>query len=63
MKHMLFSIKMDENASFQEHLLKIEDWEIEEEDMVVIALKSFLCAYEHFIMTLKITATNAYIKI
>ena len=57
--------------SLQEHLLKIKDIKdhleaighaIEEEDMVVITLKSLPSSYEHFIETLNITATNVDIK-
>ena len=67
MKNMLFSIMMSEGASLLEHLLKIKDIQeqleaigrkMEEEDMVVIMLKSLPQAYEHFIETLNITATN-----
>jgi hypothetical protein len=51
---MLFLIMMDEHASLQEHLLKIKDipeqlmdigQKMEEENMVVITLKSLPCAY------------------
>jgi hypothetical protein len=51
-KNMLFSIAMDENASLQEHLLKIKDIreqlstigrKMEEEDMVVINEKLTTC--------------------
>ena len=68
---MLFSIMMSEGASLQESLLKIKDireqleaigWKMEEEDMVVITLKSLPRAYEHFIETLNITATNIDLK-
>ena len=61
---------MSEDASLQEHLLKIKDIreqleaigrKMEEEDMVVIMLKS-LPAYEHFIETLNIIATNVDLK-
>ena len=62
---------MSEGASLQEHLLKIKDireqleaigWKMEEEDMVVITLKSLPQAYEHFIETPNITATNVDLK-
>ena len=67
LKNQLFSIIMDEHMSLQEHLLKIKDIKdhleaighaIEEEDMVVITLKSLPSSYEHFIETLNIIATN-----
>jgi len=35
---------------------------VEEEDMVVITLKSLPRAYEHFIETLNITSTNVDLK-
>jgi hypothetical protein len=71
LKNMLFSMMMDEHASLQEHLLKIKDIreqlmaigrKMEEEDMVVITLKSLPRAYEHFIETLNITSTNVDLK-
>jgi hypothetical protein len=64
---MLFSITVDENASLQDHLFKIKDikaqlsttgWKMEEEDMVVIKLKSLPCVYKHFIETLNMTTMN-----
>jgi hypothetical protein len=64
---MLFSIKMSEVASLQEHLLKIKDiWEnleaigrkMAEEDMVVITLNILPGSYKHFIETLNITAID-----
>ena len=57
--------------SLQEHLLKIKDIKdqleangrtMEEEDMVVITLKSLPPSYEHFIETINITATNVDLK-
>lgn len=63
----MFSIMMDDSASLQEHLLKIEDIKerlepigrtMEEEDMVVITLKILPHAYDHFIEALNITSTN-----
>ena len=57
--------------SLQEHLNRIKDirdqleaigWTMEEEDMVVITLKSLLKSYEHFIETLNITITNVDLK-
>eukprot|EP00253_Pinus_taeda_P022033 PITA_22033 len=62
---------MDEHMSLQEHLNKIKDIQdqleaigrtMEEEDMVVITLKSLPKSYEHFIETLKITSTNVDLK-
>ena len=62
---------MDEHVSLQEHLNKIKDIRdqleaigrtMEEEDLVVITLKSLPPSYEHFIETLNITATNVDIK-
>ena len=64
LKNQLFSIMMDEHMSLQEHLNKIKDIRdqleaigrtMEEEDMVVITLKSLPKSYEHFIETLNIT--------
>jgi hypothetical protein len=58
LNNMLFSIKMSEGASLQEHLPKIKDIreqleaigrKMEEEDMVVITLNSLSRSYEHFI--------------
>ena len=57
--------------SLQEHLTKIKDIrdqleaigrKMEEEDMVVITLKSLPSSYEHFIETLNITSTNVDLK-
>jgi len=71
LKNMLFSIKMSEGASLQEHLLKIKDIreqleaigrKMAEEDMVVITLNSLPGSYEHFIETLNITATDVDLK-
>jgi hypothetical protein len=71
LKNMLFSIKMSEGASLQEHLLKIKDiWEqleaigrkMAEEDMVVITLNNLPGSYEHFIETLNITDTDVDLK-
>jgi len=71
LKNQLFSIMMDEHTSLQEHLNKIKDIRdqreaigqtMEEEDMVVITLKSLPKSYEHFIETLNITSTNVDLK-
>jgi len=71
LKNQLFSIMMDEHVSLQEHLNKIKDIRdqleaigrtMEEEDLVVITLKSLPQSYEHFIETLNITATNVDLK-
>ena len=71
LKNMLFSIMMDDQVSLQEHLMKIKNirdqleaigCKIEEEDMVVITLKSLPRSYEHFIETLNITSTNVDLK-
>ena len=71
LKNQLFSIMMDERMSLQEHLTKIKDIrdqleaigrKMEEEDMVVITLKSLPSSYEHFIETLNITSTNVDLK-
>eukprot|EP00253_Pinus_taeda_P032099 PITA_32099 len=71
LKNQLFSIMMDEHVSLQEHLNKIKDIRdqleaigrtMEEEDLVVITLKSLPPSYEHFIETLNITATNIDLK-
>eukprot|EP00253_Pinus_taeda_P006482 PITA_06482 len=71
LKNQLFSIMMDEHMSLQEHPNKIKDIRdqlevigrtMEEEDMVVITLKSLPKSYEHFIETLNITATNVDLK-
>eukprot|EP00253_Pinus_taeda_P004299 PITA_04299 len=71
LKNQLFSIMMDEHISLQEHLNKIKDIRdqleaigrtMEEEDLVVITLKSLPPSYEHFIETLNITATNVDLK-
>jgi len=71
LKNQLFSIMMDEHISLQEHLNKIKAiWDqleaigrtMEEEDMVVITLKSLPKSYEHFIETLNITSTNVDLK-
>ena len=68
---MLFSIKMSEGASLQEHLLKIKDIreqleaigrKMAEEDMVVITLNSLPRSYKHFIETPNITATDIDLK-
>ena len=57
--------------SLQEYLNKIKDIRdqleaigrtMEEEDMVVITLKSLPKPYEHFIETLNITSTNVDLK-
>lgn len=70
-KNMLFLIMMDVKMSLQNHLMKIKDihnqlkaigCKIEEEDMVVITLKSLPRFYEHFIETLNISSTNHDIK-
>ena len=62
---------MDEYMCLQEHLLKIKDIRdqletigrtMEEEDMVVITLKSLPPSYEHFIETINIIATNVDLK-
>ena len=67
MNNMLFSIAIVENELFQENLLKKKDsreqfsaigQKMEEEDMMVIALKNLPRAYEHFIKTLNISNTN-----
>jgi len=64
---MLFSIKMEEFDSLLDRLLKIKDIQdqlksinkkMEEEDMVVITLKSLASSYANFIETLNITNTN-----
>eukprot|EP00253_Pinus_taeda_P005669 PITA_05669 len=71
LKNQLFSIMMDEHVPLQEHLNKIKDIRdqleaigrtMEEEDLVVITLKSLPQSYEHFIETLNITATNVDLK-
>eukprot|EP00253_Pinus_taeda_P007025 PITA_07025 len=71
LKNQLFSIMMDEHMSLQEHLNKIKDIRdqleaigrtMEEEDLVVITLKSLPQSYEHFIETLNITTTNVDLK-
>eukprot|EP00253_Pinus_taeda_P009126 PITA_09126 len=71
LKNKLFSIMMDEHMSLQEHLNKIKDIRdqleaigrtMEEEDIVVITLKSLPQSYEHFIETLNITATSVDLK-
>ena len=71
LKNQLFSIMMDEHISLQEHLNKIKAIRdqveaigrtMEEEDMVVITLKSLPKSYEHFIETLNITSTNVDLK-
>eukprot|EP00253_Pinus_taeda_P013936 PITA_13936 len=71
LKNQLFSIMMDEHMSLQEHLNRIKDIRhqleaigrtMEEEDMVVITLKSLPKSYEHFIETLNITTTNVDLK-
>ena len=71
LKNMLFSIMMSEGAPLHEHLLKIKDIQeqleaigqkMEEGDMVVITLKNLPQAYEHFIETLNIIATNVDLK-
>jgi hypothetical protein len=71
LKNLLFSSKMDESESLQDHLLKIKDlreqlnaigWKMEEEDMVVITLKSLPASFEHFIETLNITSTDVDLK-
>ena len=71
LKSYLFSIIMDELMSLQEHLLKIKDIRdqleaigrtMEEEDLMVITLKSLPSSYEHFIEMLNITATNVDLK-
>lgn len=71
LKNMLFSMMMDEKMSLQEHLMKIKEIrdqleaigrKREEEDMVVITLKSLPRSYEHFIETLNITSTNVDLK-
>eukprot|EP00253_Pinus_taeda_P002078 PITA_02078 len=71
LKNQLFSIMMDKHISLQEHLNKIKDIRdqleaigrtMEEEDLVVITLKSLPPSYEHFIETLNITATNVDLK-
>ena len=58
LKNRLFFIMMDEHMSLQEHVTKIKDIRdqleaidqtLEEEDMVVITLKSLPTSYEHFI--------------
>lgn len=62
---------MDERKSLQEHLNRIKDIReqleaigrnMEEEDMVVITLKSFPKTYGHFVETLNITSTSVDLK-
>ena len=62
---------MNEHMSLQEHLLNIKDIRdqleaigctMEEEDMVVITLKSLPPSYEHFIEMLNIIPTNPELK-
>ena len=62
---------MNENESLHEHLVKIKDireqlnafgGNMEEEDMVVITLKSLPVAIEHFIVTLSITTSDIDLK-
>jgi hypothetical protein len=66
LKNMLFSIKMEESNSLQDHLLKTKDIRDQlksidramEEDTEVINLKSLPSSYADFIETLNITSTN-----
>jgi hypothetical protein len=57
-KNLLFSIKMEEYESLQDHLLKITatrdqlkaiDIKVEEDYMVIIMIKSQQPAYENFV--------------
>jgi hypothetical protein len=71
LKNLLFLVKMDESVSLQDHFLKIKDlieqmngigWEMEEQDMVVLSLKSLLASFEYFIETLNITYTDFHLN-
>lgn len=71
LKNTSFSIKMNGDESLHEHLVKIKNIrehlnaigrKMEEEDMVVIIFKSLLVAFEHFIETFSITATDKSLK-
>ena len=71
MKNTLFSIVMDERTTLQAHLNWIQEIrdqllaigrKMEEEDIVVITLRSLPKSYEHFIETLNITSTGVDLK-
>lgn len=71
LKNQLFSIVMDERMFLQKHLTKIKDirdqlkvfgQKMEEEDMIVITLKSLPKSYEKFIETLNIISMNVDLK-
>ncbi len=71
LKNTLFSIVMDERTSLQAHLNRIQEIrdqllaigrKMEEEDIVVITLRSLPNSYEHFIETLNITSTGVDLK-
>lgn len=71
LKNTLFSIVMDEQKSLQDHLNRIQEirdqllaigCKMEEEDIVVITLKSLPKSYVHFIETVNITSTGVDLK-
>lgn len=71
LKNMLFSIMIDDKMSLQDHLKKIKDicdqleaigCKMEEEDMVVIMLKSLPQSYQNFIKTVNSMSANVDLK-
>lgn len=71
LKNTMFSIIMDERTSPQAHLNMIQEIrdqllaigrKMEEEDIVVITLRSLPKSYEHFIKTLNITSSSVDLK-
>ena len=69
LKNMLFSIKMEEFESLQDHLMKINDTQdqlksierkMKEKHMVVITLKSLPAFYANFIETFNIIIIDKY---
>lgn len=71
LKSTLFSIFTDEGTSLQTHPNRIQEIrdallaigrKMEEEDIVVITLKSLPKSYEHFIETLNVTSTGVDLK-
>ena len=70
LKNLLFSIKMEEFDSLQDHLMKINDTQdqlksierkMKEKDMVVITLKILPAFYANFIETLNIIIIDKYL--
>ena len=58
----IVSIKINDNESLHEHLVKIKNIREQLNSIVVITLKRLLVAYDHFIETLNITTADKRTK-